>query len=205
MANELFKELKTRIALKVLTWSEWNEIKDTYRPLPGEVCFCEVPTGNNEATNAPTVLFKVGSTETNEDGSRKTFGQLKWSSALAADVHDWAKKSEEDFIVWMNGKYASATENGAKSIAQEALNKINTFLDSITPDGSDDIIDTLREINDYITEHGLDFGELEEKIDECLTKITTTENGGLKVSEKVKGVQNIDIDTDIVFVLDCNW
>lgn len=205
MANEIFKELKTRIALKVLSWSEWSEVQDTYRPLPGEVCFCEIPTGSAEATTAPTVLFKVGSSELNDDGTRKTFRQLKWASALAADVFDWAKKSETDFLTWLNGKYADARENGAKEIAQEALNKINTFLDGLTPDGADDIFDTLKEINDYITEHGLDFSDLETKIDNCLTGITTTPNGGLKVSPKSEGVQNIDIDTDVVFVLDCNW
>lgn len=34
-----------------------------------------------------------------------------------------------------------------------------------------------------------------------LTEITTTANNGLKVTDK----NNIDIDTDVVFVLDCNW
>ena len=84
MANEIFKEIKTRISLKILALSEWDAIKDTYKPLRGEVCICEIPTGNAEATTAPTVLFKVG------DGE-KVFSQLKWASALAADVYDWAK------------------------------------------------------------------------------------------------------------------
>lgn len=84
MANEILKEIKTKIALKVLTLVEWEAIKDTYKPLRGEVCFCEIPEGNANATNAPTVLFKVG------DGN-KFFGELNWASALAADVHAWAK------------------------------------------------------------------------------------------------------------------
>ena len=60
MANEIFKELKTRIALKQNTYDYWvnGEGKD-YIPLYGEVCLCEIPTGSNQATNAPTVLFKV--------------------------------------------------------------------------------------------------------------------------------------------------
>ena len=84
MANEIFKELKTKIALKTLTFAEWEAIKDTYKPLRGEVCICEIPEGNAAATNAPTVLFKVG------DGTNY-FSGLKWASALAADVHSWAK------------------------------------------------------------------------------------------------------------------
>ena len=94
MANEILKEIKTKIALKVLTYAEWDAIKDTYKPLRGEVCFCEIPDGNTSATNAPTVLFKVG------DG-QKTFGELKWASALAADVYSWAKKSEDEFKEWV--------------------------------------------------------------------------------------------------------
>ena len=86
MANEIFKEIKTKIALKTLTYEQWEAIKDTYKPLRGEVCFCKIPSGSAEATNAPTVLFKVG------DGE-KVFSQLNWASALAADVHSWAKAS----------------------------------------------------------------------------------------------------------------
>lgn len=109
MANEIFKELKTRIALKQQTYAEWTANTDTganYIPLYGEVCFCEIPaaptTGNTEATNAPTVLFKVGTAKRNEDGSYvagtdKKFSELKWASALAADVYAWAKKANPDW------------------------------------------------------------------------------------------------------------
>ena len=86
MANEIFKELKTRIALKTLKLSEWEAIKDTYKPLKGEVCICEIPTGNTVPTansvTPPTVLFKVG------DGTN-FWKDLNWASALAADVYSW--------------------------------------------------------------------------------------------------------------------
>lgn len=112
MANEIFKELKTRIALKQNTYDYWvnGEGKD-YIPLYGEVCFCEIPApeaeGSSEATNAPTVLFKVGTGKKDADGNwaagtNKTFSQLNWVSALAADVYSWAKKTEADFIAWVN-------------------------------------------------------------------------------------------------------
>ena len=92
---EILKEIKTKIALKTLSYSEWDAIKATYKPLKGEVCICTIPEGNAEATNAPTVLFKVG------DGVN-FYKDLKWASALAADVYDWAKKPEADFITWVN-------------------------------------------------------------------------------------------------------
>ena len=93
MANEIFKNLKTRIALKYNTYEFWTngEGKD-YAPLKGEVCFCEIPAGSNEATTAPTMLFKVG-----VDGEKK-FSELKWGSALAADVYGWAKAAKVELV-----------------------------------------------------------------------------------------------------------
>lgn len=419
MANEIFKELKTRIALKFLEYNTWStEAFKAEKPLKGEVWFCEVPNGNANATTAPTILFKVG------DGEH-TFGELKWSSALAADVYEWAKKSEADFIAWVNtvvehpaapviatgnangtiavngtdvavkglgsaaytdaGAYATAEQGGkadnaaaaiatygdivthnvsefaphdidtgvhsvsiasgssngtvkltvdgdeneaavtglgsaayttvdslnetakgyadavlgvstdsasantvygAKAAAAAAQNdatiaktKIETFLGTVTPDGSQEIIDTLAEINSYVGEHGEEFAALSGKVTkiedgttvvpkaanadtldghdstyfataDSVTDITkdsgkidskitaydagknfgdiithnvaefaTSEQGakadtalqevevgtGLKVSDKSANKQTIEIDTDVVFVLNCNW
>ena len=79
------KIIKTKIALRWLDYATWSaEAFQTEKPLRGEVWFCEVPEGNSNAQTAPTMLFKVG------DGVN-TFGALKWASALAADVYNWAK------------------------------------------------------------------------------------------------------------------
>ena len=86
--------LRTTIALKIKTLQEWTDNYPNYKPRRGEVCLCEIPTGNANATTAPTVLFKVGDGES-------TFSQLKWASALAADVYAWAKKSEAEFKTWV--------------------------------------------------------------------------------------------------------
>lgn len=108
MANEIFKELKTRIALKYNTYAYWTEGEGKdYTPLKGEVCFCEVPAGSNEATTAPTMLFKVG-----VDGEKK-FSELKWGSALAADVYAWAK-AEEIVLVDQTLKFKKADGSFAK-------------------------------------------------------------------------------------------
>lgn len=79
------KELQTRIALKYDSYSAWTSSpgKDLIL-LKGEIGICEIPSTNATATTAPTTLFKVG------DGVN-TFENLRWSSALAADVYDWAK------------------------------------------------------------------------------------------------------------------
>lgn len=82
-------ELQTRLALKYDTYANWTNTATAGQGgnlvlLKGEIGLCEVPSGNAEATTAPTVLFKVGN-------GTSAFKDLKWASALAADVHAWAK------------------------------------------------------------------------------------------------------------------
>lgn len=80
------KELQTRIALKYDSFENWQ--KSDLVLLPGELGICTIgtttETGKDEATTNPTVLFKVG------DGTTPA-KNLKWASALAADVYNWAK------------------------------------------------------------------------------------------------------------------
>lgn len=81
------KTLNTRISLKYGKIGDWT---DSFKPLKGEVCFAEVETTKTDAAgniiSVPAVVFKVG------DGV-KTFGELPWASALAADVYEWAKEA----------------------------------------------------------------------------------------------------------------
>ena len=80
------KLIKTRLKLKYDTFANWEKIKTTFVPLKGEVCLIEVPNNVDPIHNAPSILFKVG------DGTT-AFGDLKYGSALAADVYSWAKAS----------------------------------------------------------------------------------------------------------------
>lgn len=72
--------INTRIQLKIDTLTNWNS--STFVPLEGEVCIAKVDTVPG-STLQPTMV-KIG------DGS-KTFTQLDWMSAKAADVYGWAK------------------------------------------------------------------------------------------------------------------
>lgn len=99
------KIINTRIALRIDTLANWNktdvEGKGAKLVLKrGEIGLCEIPSNNPEAQTAPTVLFKVG------DGTTP-FGELKWASALAADVYSWAKADdvvlEEETIKFKKG------------------------------------------------------------------------------------------------------
>ena len=85
------KLIKTRIQLKYDSYAAWTDESKAGLGAnlilgKGEIGLCAVES-TSVATTAPTVLFKVG------DGVH-TFKELKWASALAADVHAWAKQAE---------------------------------------------------------------------------------------------------------------
>lgn len=117
MAEE--KILNTRIQLKYDSYENWNTKNPTL--LPGEIAIAKLTTvaavkpGEND-TQAP-VLFKVGP---------GAFNSLPWVSALAADVYAWAKKTEEEFITWVNGQIEHPT------IKWEDIDGIPTFENSVT-------------------------------------------------------------------------
>lgn len=123
-----FKDLQTRIALKYDSYAAWTD--DTVanaganlKLLKGEVGLCEIPgtvstvVENGKTVNvrtAPTVLFKVGAYKKDAEGNETTellaFKDLPWVSAKAADVYDWAKKSEAEFKTWLSETAAFATD-----------------------------------------------------------------------------------------------
>jgi hypothetical protein len=93
MAYTKSNELQTRIMLKYDSYANWT----TNNPvlLAGEVAIATIPSGtsvptkaNREMQDLPNVVMKVG------DGSAH-YNDLKFVSALAADVYDWAKASEK--------------------------------------------------------------------------------------------------------------
>jgi hypothetical protein len=117
MAEE--KILNTRIQLKYDSYENWNSKNPTL--LAGEIAIAKLTTvaavkpGEND-TQAP-VLFKVGP---------GAFNSLPWVSALAADVYSWAKKTEEEFITWVNEQIEHPT------IKWEDIDGIPTFENSVT-------------------------------------------------------------------------
>lgn len=81
------KNLNASIQLRYDTLNNW--IANSSQILrKGEVACVEIPALDTTSgiTNPPTVIFKVG------DGTTP-FAKLAWSSALAADVHTWAKQA----------------------------------------------------------------------------------------------------------------
>lgn len=101
MANENIKEIKTRIALRTGDYTYWTTgAGKDIELLKGEVCVCTIAVADNQAQTAPTVLLKIC------DVTGKKFGDLKWTSALAADVYEWAKAAnivfENEHILFKN-------------------------------------------------------------------------------------------------------
>ena len=93
MATE--KILNTRIKLRYDTYDAWHLANPTL--LKGEVAIVELPsnpTNTDHGVNPPATLIKVG------PGS---FNSLPFLSATAADVHAWAKKTEDQFKAWVKG------------------------------------------------------------------------------------------------------
>lgn len=94
MTNE--KTLNTRILLKTGTLTEWQAGKynKTEYLKKGEVAIVTLgpdveTTHPTDTTNTHPVLFKIGT-------GNHYFDALPWASALAADVYDWAKKTNLD-------------------------------------------------------------------------------------------------------------
>ena len=114
MANEKFNTINTRIALRTGDYAYWTTgAGKDIELIRGEVCVCTVAAADNQATTAPTVLFKVC------DTTGKKFADLKWTSALAADVYEWAKEA-----ALYHTTEAVTTTDGTKTYVGNALTKV---------------------------------------------------------------------------------
>ena len=93
MAYTKSNELQTRIMLKYDSYANWTANNPVL--LAGEVAIATIPSGTSvptkdsrEMQELPNVVMKVG------DGSAH-YNDLKFVSALAADVYDWAKAAQK--------------------------------------------------------------------------------------------------------------
>ncbi len=108
------KILNTRIQLKYDTLANWEA--STFKLKAGELAIVSLGNVKDGTTagevNQHPVLFKVGTGD-------HTFSQLPFASALAADVHAWAKASD----VKLNGKNIEFV-NGDTVVKTVAINFI---------------------------------------------------------------------------------
>ena len=118
------KNLNTRIALKYDSYQNWQ----THNPilLKGEIAIAELPVNGNKdgvgvpnangstpaIQNAPNILIKVG------DGTNH-YNDLKFVSALAADVYSWAKAATKP-------TYSAGEITGLDNYISETIQDTNT-------------------------------------------------------------------------------
>lgn len=111
MAYVQNKELKTRIALKYDSYANWRSNNPLL--LKGEVAIATVETTdqNQSFTNLPNTVIKVGN-------GTAHYNDLPFLSALAADVHSWAKAA-------VKPSYAATEITGLKEYV-EGISDIDT-------------------------------------------------------------------------------
>lgn len=113
MAYTKSNELMTRIALKYDSYENW--VTNNPVLLKGELAIAHIPTEHatdpTHFQNIPNVVMKVGDGESH-------YNDLKFVSALAADVYDWAKAATKPSY--------TATEIGGIKEYVESISDIDT-------------------------------------------------------------------------------
>ena len=86
--------LNTRIMLKYDSFANWTN--NNPQLLEGEMAVAAIPSGastNPVMANLPNIVLKVG--QKNSNGELIRYNDLPFVSALAADVHGWAKAASK--------------------------------------------------------------------------------------------------------------
>ena len=192
----LEKMLNARFALKIDTYANWTsetlgEGKGALCVLKhGEIGFCEIPSGNTEATTAPTILFKVG------DGT-SPFKSLKWGSALAADVYTWAKAETVELIneklTFKNKDGSVAKEVDLSAFATDA--KVEELLGGYYT--KTEIDGKVEAINETIAD--LDVSALNGRIDNIENVTIPTLATKEEVTDEVEALEGAIADVDAKF------
>lgn len=207
------RTLKTRISLLIKNYSDWQSIKDSFVPLKGEMCIVNVPASTGSVVNEPCVLFKIG------DGV-KTFGQLSYSSALAADVYAWAKKEKlawadmsddyktslKDFIATElpenNTLYQIVADGAYKWKLQKSEDGGTTWTDAT---GTIDVNSIVTEVNKkvnklvegtngkaYIFNESDGGGAKFEHNDKTLSYVGVNDGGSTGIAAQIYAVKNVE-------------
>ena len=128
------KNLNTRIALKYDSYKNWTDHNPIL--LKGEIAIAELPVSENKPgvgepnaagstpaiQNAPNILIKVG------DGINP-YNDLKFVSALAADVYSWAKAATKP-------TYSASEITGLNEYIGQTIQDTNTQYRIVAVDGA---------------------------------------------------------------------
>lgn len=150
--NMAEKTLKTRIQLRFDTYDKWVENNPVLKR--GEVAVVQIDTKDPANKLLPPIMFKVG---TGESGDASRFNSLNWTSALAADVYDWAKASAKpsyDYSEIKNTPTIPSVGNGKITIKQAGSEK-GSFTVNQTGNTVIELTDTDTKVTDTDTQYQL--------------------------------------------------
>ncbi len=118
--------LNARIKLKYDTYEHWESIKNSFKPLAGEVILYQIPAQQTSTgLTPPAVGVKVG------DGTN-FLKDLPWIQAIAGDVYSWAKAQNKPSY---NATEISATRTDTISgTTVESSPTVNAWLQALTDD-----------------------------------------------------------------------
>lgn len=154
------KELMTRIQSKISTLAEWKSVESTFKPLRGEICIAEIPSGDPTATSAPTCLIKIGN-------GTDFFKDLTWLSARSADVQNFLKVDSEGnawtqsaFEAWIKSLVTIDDVDTSAFATVTALNEVKGTADK----NKTDLAELTTKVGTLETTHGTDKTALETAI-----------------------------------------
>ena len=126
------KKINTRISLKCDTLANWSNASNQFILNKGEIAIAQIGEKDIAKKQLPPIMFKVG------DGEH-TFNELDWTSALAADVYDWAKAATPQAIIDEARKGLISADSVVKSLnglkGELTVNGDDTYF-SFEADGS---------------------------------------------------------------------
>ena len=110
-------ELNVRFLLRHDSYENWTNI-NPYLEI-GEIAIAYL--SKIEDPSMETVLIKTGPGNYND---------LPYVSALAADVFSWAKKTEIEFVEWLDSLFSGSTLNSLNKIREEKVdrNELDNYL-----------------------------------------------------------------------------
>lgn len=151
-------KLQTRILNKISTWTEWESVKSTFKPLRGEICIVEIPSGTSSTgLTPPATGIKVG------DGQH-FFGELPWIQAIAGDVTAWCKENMADFDKFKAQVAAAVADSeGGLQDAIDGLGQRVTNLEATVNTGDNSnakLRQAITDVNDIVSGHTTELGQL---------------------------------------------
>ena len=151
-------KLQTRILNKISTWTEWESVKSTFKPLRGEICIVEIPAGTSSTgLTPPATGIKVG------DGQH-VFGELPWIQAVAGDVTAWCKENMADYDKFKaQVDLAIADSKGGLQNAIDALGERVTNLEATVNTGDNSnakLRQAITDVNGIVSGHTTELGQL---------------------------------------------